>query len=179
MADEIYRTVIQLVMAVEAALLYLVPSVGPVLSFACICWLYALYCFEYTWMNRGWGLASRLRYFEERWSYFAGFGAPFAAATFFWPQIVGAGVFAVLFPAFVIMAVNADPETVASAAVGSKEPLAQDYAPVGPEPLSTPGFPERLPVFRITMTVVSLITRNIPLLQKAASDQRVAKQRKR
>ena len=32
------------------------------------------YCFEYTWIHKGWSFSNRIRYFEENWLYFLGFG---------------------------------------------------------------------------------------------------------
>jgi hypothetical protein len=37
-------------------------------------------------------------YFEQRWAYFAGFGFPCTALTFWFPQFIGGGLFALLFP---------------------------------------------------------------------------------
>ncbi|CAG8651569.1 4644_t:CDS:2, partial [Ambispora leptoticha] len=65
--------------------------------------------FEYKWINQGWSLEQRIGYFEERWSYFAGFGFMFTVITFFVDQFLSAGVFALLFPLYIIMANNALP----------------------------------------------------------------------
>src|SRR6185437_9649613 len=35
---------------------------------------YILIFIRYKWINQGWSLERRIGYFEERWSYFAGFG---------------------------------------------------------------------------------------------------------
>ncbi|CAG8655087.1 878_t:CDS:2, partial [Acaulospora morrowiae] len=64
---------------------------------------------RYKWVNKGWTLQQRIDYFEERWSYFAGFGFTFTVTTFFVDQFLSAGVFALLFPLYIIMANNALP----------------------------------------------------------------------
>ncbi|CAG8616819.1 4899_t:CDS:2 [Ambispora gerdemannii] len=64
---------------------------------------------RYKWINKGWSLEQRISYFEERWAYFAGFGFLFTLVTFFANQFLSAGIFAVTFPIYIIMANNALP----------------------------------------------------------------------
>eukprot|EP00158_Paraphelidium_tribonemae_P003182 Partr_v1_DN25940_c1_g1_i1_m68594 putative Etoposide induced 2.4 mRNA len=97
-ADEVFRTFMFSIYVLEAMLVYFVPFVGPLVSFVLICWLYAYYSFEYNWMSKGWSLERRLIYFESHWAYFAGFGLPCTLFTFWFPQLVGGGLFALLFP---------------------------------------------------------------------------------
>lgn len=108
-SDELYRAVQQALFLVQIALLRHVPYFGRALALVFMAWLYALYCFEYKWINKGWNLHRRLRYFEACSIYFCGFGVPFATCTFFFPQIIGSGVFALLFPSYIIMANRARP----------------------------------------------------------------------
>ncbi|KJE93033.1 hypothetical protein CAOG_003894 [Capsaspora owczarzaki ATCC 30864] len=107
--DEIYRSIMQLVMVVQIAMIHFIPLIGPYASFLLMAWLYSMYCFEYKWINEGQSLDQRVAYFEEHWAYLAGFGTPFAALTFFFPQFIGAGLFALAFPGFIIMANSASP----------------------------------------------------------------------
>jgi len=97
-ADEIHRMILFMIFLVQTSVVYVVPTLGPAFSFVCICWLYAFYCFEYKWVNKGWDLETRLDYLENHWAYFAGFGAPFTLFTVYFPQFVSGGVFALLFP---------------------------------------------------------------------------------
>ncbi|CAG8799488.1 18024_t:CDS:2, partial [Dentiscutata erythropus] len=84
MADEIYRALLFMNYLIVATLVY-------------------------KWINQGWSLEQRIGYFEERWSYFAGFGFLFTVITFFVDQFLSAGVFALFFPLYIIMATNAIP----------------------------------------------------------------------
>ncbi|CAG8831098.1 28013_t:CDS:2, partial [Racocetra persica] len=109
MADEIYRALLFMNYLMVATIVYVIPVIGPIISFMYFCWIYAYYSFEYKWINQGWSLEQRIGYFEERWSYFAGFGFMFTVITFFVDQFLSAGVFALLFPLYIIMANNALP----------------------------------------------------------------------
>ncbi|KAF0716320.1 hypothetical protein AaE_011137 [Aphanomyces astaci] len=94
--DEVYRAIL------------LVPVVGPFVSFVHMSWLYALYCFEYKWSLHGWSIEKRLAFMEKHWAYFIGFGCPFTLATYFAPNFVGKGIFALLFP-FLLLATVCEP----------------------------------------------------------------------
>ncbi|CAG8614111.1 10982_t:CDS:2 [Funneliformis mosseae] len=108
-AAEIYRAVLFMNYLFFATTIYILPIVGPIISFIFFCWIYAYYSFEYKWINRGWKLEQRIQYFEEKWAYFAGFGFTFTVLTFFIDQFLSAGVFALFFPLYIIMANNARP----------------------------------------------------------------------
>ncbi|RUS34849.1 etoposide-induced protein 2.4-domain-containing protein [Jimgerdemannia flammicorona] len=119
--DEIYRALFFANYLVLISVVYSIPVVGPGVSLLFFTWITAYYCFEYvggcmggrmtlyTWISRGWKLEQRLEYFEEHWAYFAGFGLPLALITFFLSTLVGAGVFAIFFPCYIIMATLALP----------------------------------------------------------------------
>ncbi|KAG9291658.1 hypothetical protein G9A89_022077 [Geosiphon pyriformis] len=109
LADEIYRAFLFMNYLCVSTLVYLVPFIGPLISFMLICWIYAFYSFEYKWINKGWNLEQRINYFEERWAYFAGFGFLFTLVTFFVNQFLSASIFAMAFPIYIIMANNALP----------------------------------------------------------------------
>lgn len=115
--DEMYRAILVGFFLLQTVLSYLIPVIGPALSFIHLSWLYALYCFEYKWSLAGWTLERKLMHLEKNWfdfdkghsyfhrtdkriwrAYFAGFGSPFTLATFFVPNFVSKGVFALLFP---------------------------------------------------------------------------------
>eukprot|EP00124_Ichthyophonus_hoferi_P000971 Ihof_evm3s43 gene=Ihof_evmTU3s43 len=104
MADHLYSVLLELVMALEIMALHMLPVLGPMLSFLLMSWLYSLYCFEYKWGSVQWPLDKKLDFIETRWPYFAGFGMPFACCTFFLPTFVNGAVFAILYPAYIIMA---------------------------------------------------------------------------
>ncbi|KAG6977172.1 hypothetical protein JG688_00000611 [Phytophthora aleatoria] len=96
--DEMYRAILVAFFLLQTVLSYLIPVVGPATSFIHLSWLYSLYCFEYKWSLAGWNLERRLAHLEQNWAYFAGFGSPFTLATFFVPNFVSKGIFALLFP---------------------------------------------------------------------------------
>ncbi|KAJ1967012.1 hypothetical protein IWQ62_002114 [Dispira parvispora] len=108
-ASEIYRILLFFTYVVWTSLIYLVPVIGPAISFILCCWLYAFYSFEYQWINKNWSFEKRLDYLERRWAYFMGFGLPCTLCTFFSSQFISAGVFAFLFPMYIIMANIARP----------------------------------------------------------------------
>ncbi|CAI5712862.1 unnamed protein product [Hyaloperonospora brassicae] len=109
--DEMYRAILVAFFLLQTVLSYLIPVVGPATSFIHLSWLYSLYCFEYKWSLAGWSLERRLAHLEQNWAYFAGFGSPFTLATFFVPNFVSKGIFALLFPVFLLQAIACDPET--------------------------------------------------------------------
>ena len=93
---------------------YIVPVFGGLLSFIHVCWVYSLYSFEYTWTHQSWSIPARIQFFEERWAYFFGFGLPCALITFWSPHFIGSGIFALLFPVYIIMANIATPLPIVS-----------------------------------------------------------------
>eukprot|EP00026_Physarum_polycephalum_P010830 Phypoly_transcript_11011.p1 GENE.Phypoly_transcript_11011~~Phypoly_transcript_11011.p1 ORF type:complete len:305 (+),score=20.27 Phypoly_transcript_11011:21-935(+) len=107
--DSVYNNILCLSFIIISVLASLLPRpIGPLIYFIMLCWLYAFYCFETKWTLRGkWGLRKRIYYFEEHWVYMLGFGTPFTLAFFFFPFLVSAGVYAFLFPFFLILAVQA------------------------------------------------------------------------
>ncbi|ORX94078.1 EI24-domain-containing protein [Basidiobolus meristosporus CBS 931.73] len=109
MVEVIYEAFLILNYLIFASLVHAIPIVGPFISFTYLCWLNAYYSFEYKWINKGWSLDQRLNYFEEHWAYFAGFGFPGTICSFFFPSFINVGVFALLFPLFIIMANKAVP----------------------------------------------------------------------
>jgi len=112
--NEAFRVLLNLVYIIETNLLYYVPVAGPSLYFIHSCWLASIYCFEYRWVHQRWTSNERLDYFERHWLYFAGFGFPVSFVSFLCPRFIDAGVFALLFPVFVLTASNAEPKELQS-----------------------------------------------------------------
>uniref|UniRef100_H3HDA8 Etoposide-induced protein 2.4 n=1 Tax=Phytophthora ramorum TaxID=164328 RepID=H3HDA8_PHYRM len=84
--DELYRAILVAFFLLQTVLSYLIP-----------------------WSLAGWSLERRLAHLEQNWAYFAGFGSPFTLATFFVPNFVSKGIFALLFPVFLLLAIACDP----------------------------------------------------------------------
>ncbi|KAG2225607.1 hypothetical protein INT45_013718 [Circinella minor] len=90
--------------ALLARLLYFIPFIGSLLSFFITCLFMAYYSFEYKWIHLGWSLEQRLRHVEQNWSFFFGFGLPVALLTFFLSTLHAGGVFALIYPGYIILA---------------------------------------------------------------------------
>jgi hypothetical protein len=65
--DELYRALLVGCFLLQTMSSYLIPVIGPFLSFIHLSWLYALYCFEYKWSLHGWSLEKRLAFMEQHW----------------------------------------------------------------------------------------------------------------
>ncbi|CCM06027.1 uncharacterized protein FIBRA_08272 [Fibroporia radiculosa] len=86
-----------------------IPRIGGPASFVFLCWVDAYYCFEHVWIARGLSLARRVRHLEERWAYYFAFGLPTAALCTWGSSLANAALFALVFPAYIIMAMHARP----------------------------------------------------------------------
>jgi etoposide-induced 2.4 mRNA len=111
MAEELFRALFLLVFTVQTLAVAFIPYLGEWLMMLHMCWLYSLYSFEYSWIHMGWSLDRRLAFFERNWAYFLGFGFPSAVLTYIFPGFYSKGIFAVIFPIFILLAIEADPES--------------------------------------------------------------------
>ncbi|KAF1332196.1 P53-mediated apoptosis protein ei24/pig8, partial [Globisporangium splendens] len=118
----------------QTVLSYLIPVIGPVTSFIHLSWLYSLYCFEYKWSLAGWSLEKRLGHLEQNWAYFAGFGSPFTLATFFVPNFVSKGIFALLFPVNLRVLFLAYPSAFSAGSVRISITVGIIYPPLADKP---------------------------------------------
>lgn len=119
--------------AVFIAVLRRVPYIGSILSFLIYCVIMSYYCFEYKWINEDWSVEQRMMYAEEHWAYCLGFGLPATTITFFLSTLRAGGVFALIYPSFIMMASVSTPEP--------RSTLPKDI------PFSDSGLPYRIPVF--------------------------------
>jgi len=115
--DETFRLLMILIYIVCSQLVfYCLPwGMGEPLYFVLNCWLASLYCFEYRWVFLGWSSRERLGYFERHYLYFAGFGFPIAFASYVSPRFIDNGIFALIFPVFILTAAVAQPRELAGA----------------------------------------------------------------
>ena len=136
--DEIYRLLLMVALLLQINCCYLIPvgisTLGDIVAWVYLSWMYSFYCFEYKWLLSGWTLQQRISAFEGRWLYFFGFGTPCSLACYFFPGFASLGVFALIFPFFVMTA------------IASRKP---------PPPSSNWPFPERLRVFGFSERVVN------------------------
>ncbi|KAF8326001.1 etoposide-induced protein 2.4-domain-containing protein [Cantharellus anzutake] len=109
LAAQSFRGILILSTILVTILLSYLPVLGPFQSFVLMCWVDAYYCFEYVWVAQGFSLSRRVRFQEERWSYFFGFGFALSALCMWGSSIANATLFALLFPLYVIMAIHARP----------------------------------------------------------------------
>ncbi|CAO3629406.1 unnamed protein product [Mucor hiemalis] len=119
--------------ALFIAVLRRVSYIGSILSFFIYCIIMSYYCFEYKWINEDWSIEQRMIYAEEHWAYCLGFGLPATTITFFLSTLRAGGVFALVYPSFIMMASVATPEP--------RSTLPRDI------PFSDSGLPFRIPVF--------------------------------
>ncbi|KAI0792858.1 etoposide-induced protein 2.4-domain-containing protein [Abortiporus biennis] len=136
-ATSAYRVIMVFTSVVVTFALGYLPLVGPTLGFIFLCWVDSYYCFEFIWIASGLSLSRRLRHLEERWAYYFAFGLPTAALCMLGSTLANAAIFALVFPAYIIMAMHS-------------RPLPLDpYNPSGEEILRHPSpyLPIRIPIF--------------------------------
>lgn len=141
-AQVLYRLLLSAAFLVQAYLCYLVPVVGRYVAALHFSWVYALQAFDYKWALEGWPVEKALTYFERRWAYMAGFGFPCALITVAFPPFVSYGVYAFVFPVFIILAIIARPVAHIRGDDAYEEGEMRPHTPVPPH---NPG---RLPIFR-------------------------------
>jgi etoposide-induced 2.4 mRNA len=108
--DEVYRILLMVWLTLQIYGVYaLVPYVGSLYAFVYTSWICAFYCYDYKWTLQGWTIDQRLHVFEEHWVFMLGFGAPCALVTWWLPQFVGYGIYAMVFPLSMILAIISSP----------------------------------------------------------------------
>lgn len=149
LSQDLYRSILLCVYFFVALLMKNIPVVGPFLFFSSLCWLYALYCFDYKWGLFGVPLELRTRAIEELWPYFAGFGTFIVALTILLPFYTGAAAAGILFPVFIVTAADADPKA-ATLVIRSRFARHGVSAGVG-----------RLPIFFLAVWATNALLANI------------------
>ncbi|KAI0373323.1 hypothetical protein BV20DRAFT_938379 [Pilatotrama ljubarskyi] len=148
LATSAYRAVMVFTSVVVSFALAYIPYVGPAAGFIFLCWIDAYYCFEFIWIARGFSLSRRVRHLEERWAYYFAFGLPTAALCMWGSSLANAALFALFFPAYIIMAMYArplpvDPYNPTLSVGGLNVTRGEDEVIRYPSPL----IPIRIPVF--------------------------------
>ncbi|KIP04802.1 hypothetical protein PHLGIDRAFT_109134 [Phlebiopsis gigantea 11061_1 CR5-6] len=153
-ATSAYRVVMVFTSVVVSFALRYIPYAGPTLGFVFLCWVDAYYCFEFIWIARGYSLSRRMRHLEERWAYYFAFGLPSTALCMWGSTLANAAIFALIFPAYIIMAMHARPAPI------------DPYNPTGGDPPKHPSpfIPIRIPVFTPVIWLNDMIVRVISLI---------------
>eukprot|EP01108_Squamamoeba_japonica_P004314 TRINITY_DN3420_c0_g1_i1.p1 TRINITY_DN3420_c0_g1~~TRINITY_DN3420_c0_g1_i1.p1 ORF type:complete len:341 (-),score=129.18 TRINITY_DN3420_c0_g1_i1:23-1045(-) len=106
--EAVYSALLFAGLGAQCSLLALLPGiVGPLAQIVGLSWLYAFYSFDYRWRFGGFTVERRKAAFAADWAFFGGFGLPMTLLTQFAPFFVSYGVFALLFPGFIIAAIAA------------------------------------------------------------------------
>ena len=103
-SEEIHRIIVATLFLLQTSMTYHVPYIGPCLSFLLLSLLYSYYTFDCVWQQRDVSFGDRIQRIEEQWSYYLGFGLPCVLLTFWLPQLISYGVYALLYPLFLISA---------------------------------------------------------------------------
>lgn len=109
LSEELYRMLVVGVFLLQCTACSFLPYIGSALSTVQMTWLCSLYSFEYKWSLEKWPLEEKLFFFESNWAYMAGFGLPAALVNWYFPQFVNYGIYALVFPLFIVMAIIAKP----------------------------------------------------------------------
>jgi len=108
-AAEVYTSTFYVMFVFQCTLCTFIPFFGPLVNFVLLCWMYSLYCFEYKWSH--WHIGRRLKYIEDNWPYFFGFGmvtaTPFTVASVYGGFWLSYAIWWLLFPYFIVMAIAA------------------------------------------------------------------------
>jgi etoposide-induced 2.4 mRNA len=128
--NEIFGMLVRFCVTVQTIMMSQIPIVGKFISFAYLSWSFSLYCFDYKWSQRGWNIEKRFEFLENNWAFFAGFGSPCTLVTIFFPHFIGYGVYALLFPLFLLLAMKSETENKLNEAGGAP--------PCSPLPLLLP-----------------------------------------
>ncbi|PWZ02992.1 hypothetical protein BCV70DRAFT_220190 [Testicularia cyperi] len=171
--QESYRMILIINYTIVYLLLGQVPYLGRWLSFLFMCMVDGYYCFEQVWISRGWSLERRMRYCEERWSYFVAFGLPSTAVSFFHPSgLLNLMLFMLVFPFCAVLAMLANPQPRISASGAAAASTGYGSAGSGLDvsaPLSRL-VPSRLPIFWPTIQLHRLVLKTLPTLAEVPFD---------
>ena len=107
-AYEVHRGLIMGVYLLGLSVLSLFPYTEPITLFL-LSLLYSFYCFEYRWVLEGKTVNKGISVLERNVPYYFGFGLPFTLMTCFFPGFIGNGVWALLFPVFIVTSLDSDP----------------------------------------------------------------------
>ncbi|KAG9012338.1 hypothetical protein FRB93_001760 [Tulasnella sp. JGI-2019a] len=149
-ASSAYRVILIVSYLILTFMLTYVPYLGASASFIYICWVNSYYCFEYSWIYRGMTLSQRVKYEEERWAYYLGFGLPSAFLCMWASSLGNAAIFALIYPLMIIQAMHATPIPLSPHLLdtaGGSSALPSSYIPV------------RMPIFATVIVMNDAVVR--------------------
>ncbi|KAK6910213.1 hypothetical protein I203_104245 [Kwoniella mangroviensis CBS 8507] len=119
-------------------LIGLIPFFGRWMSFTYMCVIDAYYCFEWNFTSKHWPLDHRISYMQDRTAYMIGFGLPATFLTSFGPPLVTMAIFALIYPFFVLQAIQAKPPSPSSSSSSSVllPSTPSPHASLPPSPIS-------------------------------------------
>jgi etoposide-induced 2.4 mRNA len=168
-ADTVFSCTMELIFLVQGSIMNLVPIsfLSQCLVHVHLAFLYSLYSFEYKLCNMSWTIKDRISYIESRWPYYLGFGMSLSLiVSMAGSYIYSATLFASIFPAFIISAIEADPEKLSPIVYYKQEQ--NKYKPVI---LS-------IPLFRFSLFLTDLIFKVFANRQKQ-KQQKTSQQQKK
>jgi hypothetical protein len=115
-ADTVFSCTMELIFLMQSSFMTLVPSsmLNQLLCHIHLSFLYSLYAFEYKFCNMSWDIKERIAHIQARWPYYFGFGLSLSIIlSFANSYIYSATLFAFIFPAFILSAIEADSERLA------------------------------------------------------------------
>ncbi|KAG8818399.1 hypothetical protein FRC17_010851 [Serendipita sp. 399] len=159
-ASSAYRVILIVTSIIVSFALSYIPFFGKWLSFLFICWVDSEQILLFR--ARGLSLAQRVKYLEERWAYFLGFGLPTTAVCTMGSSLVNVAIFALIFPSFIILAIYANP--IPSQPYSPAPPIVSSTTGETVYPLPSPFIPVRFPVFRLVIWINAWVIRGLDFL---------------
>ena len=153
LADVIFSCTMELIFLVQTSLMNLIPLgwLTQVLCHVHLSFLYSLYSFEYKFYNMGWDIKKRMNFIESRWPYFFGFGLSLSVIlSFAGPYIYSATLFASIFPAFILSAIETEAELLSPIVYLKKDANS-------PNGYATKQVTFKLPLFRFSLYLTDFI----------------------
>jgi etoposide-induced 2.4 mRNA len=71
-------------------------------------WIYSFYCWEFRWSLNGQTIHKQRKVLETNWAYYCGFGLTFTCLTVYFPGLFSYGIWALLFPVFLLTSITAE-----------------------------------------------------------------------
>lgn len=166
-ADTVFSCTMELIFLVQSSFMTLIPSIwlNNLLCHVHMAFLYSLYAFEYKLCNKSWDIKRRIHHIESRWPYYIGFGLSFSLIlSLANSYIYSATLFASLFPAYILSAIESDSENL---------PPIMYYKNDFNHPNGVKPVPLTIPLFRFSINLTDLIFK---MATKSQSNKKLANQ---